>query len=166
VGVKVRVAYYSWQGHTEKVALALAAKIGAESVRIVPKKEVGMGSKAMRAFLRMRAAIRPTKTDLADVDCLVVATPVWAHGVPGYVSEFCEQVTNGSGTTFCVLVEMRSSGDTKAISNVRKRLEAKGMRFIGSATTIEKDVEADRFERHLAPLVDAVSAEASRLEKK
>jgi len=146
--------------------MALAAKIGAEAVRIVPKQEAGMAGKAMRAALRMRAAIRPTKTDLADVDCLVVASPVWAQGVPGYVSEFCEQVTNGSGKTFCVLVEMRGSGDAKAIAKVRKRLEAKGMRFIGSATTIEKDVEADRFERYLAPLVDAISAEESRLEKK
>jgi NAD(P)H-dependent FMN reductase len=144
----------------------MAAKIGAETERIVPKQEAGMGSKAMRAFLRMRAAIMPMKTDLADVDCLVVATPVWAQSIPGYVSEFCAQVTNGNGKPFGVLVEMGGSGDAKAIAAIRRRLEAKGMRFVGSVTTIEKDVEANRFEQRLEPLVAVVLAEESRLEKK
>ena len=164
--MRVRVVYYSWQGHTEKVARALAAKLGAEAEGIVPKQEAGIVDKAIRAMFRLRAGIRPMKTDLADVDCLVVASPVWARGIPGYVREYCHQVKNGSGKPFGVLVEMGGSGDASAIAAVRRRLEKKGMRFIGSASTIEKHVDANRFEQQLAPLVDAIAAEAARQAKK
>ena len=95
----------------------------------------------------MRAAIRPVGTDLAGVDFLVVATPVWAQKVPPYVNEYLSRVTNAAGKPFSVLVEMGGSGAEKAVAIVRKSLEAKGMRFVSSATTLESDVDAGRVDR-------------------
>ncbi|CVK34597.1 flavodoxin family protein [Methanoculleus bourgensis] len=79
VMVMVLIVYYSWQGHTEKVARALAERVGGRLARIEPVSEVGTLRKAMMATFGMRAAIHPTETDLSGVDFLIVATPVWAQ---------------------------------------------------------------------------------------
>jgi flavodoxin len=142
--MKIRIAYYSWQGHTEKVAKALAEKTGAELARIEEGKEYGMGRKAMMAIFGMRAPIRQAPADLSGIDLLVVASPVWCGKVPPYVNEYCSSVTGGKGKKFHVLVEMGGRAGS-AIRTVRKRLEAKGMIFGTSASTIEKDVESGAF---------------------
>ena len=147
VMVMVLIVYYSWQGHTEKVARALAERVGGRLARIEPVSEVGTLRKAMMATFGIRAAIRPTETDLSGVNFLIVATPVWAQKAPPYVNEYLSRVTNASGKPFSVLVEMGNSGAEKVVAIVRKSLEAKGMRFVTSATTLESDVDAGRFDR-------------------
>jgi flavodoxin len=143
--VAIRVVYYSWQGHTEKIAAGLAKMLGAELVRIEPASDCGMLKKALKAFLGMRSPIRPTKTNLASVDTLVIASPVWAGKVPPYVNEYLDSVTGGGKKPFHVIVEMGGHGDQSAIAAVRKRLERKGMTFVSSASTIEKDVDSGAF---------------------
>jgi flavodoxin len=145
----ILVAYYSWQGHTEKVAQALAQKINAETTKIEPVSESGMFSKAMKAALGMKTAIRSARTDLQDIDYLIVASPVWAQKVPPYINEYLSRVSNCSGKPFSVLVEMGGSGAESAIGVIRKKLEKKGMRFVSSAATVEAEVEAGTFDQKL-----------------
>ncbi|MCK9297568.1 hypothetical protein HL657_00730 [Methanoculleus sp. YWC-01] len=149
----ILIAYYSWQGHTEKVATALAEKVGGRLAVIEPVSEVGMLRKAMMARFGMRAPIRPMQTDLSDVDFLVVATPVWARKVPPYVNEYLAGVTNAAGKPFSVLVEMGGSGGENAVAIVKKGLEERRMRFISSAVTLEREVDAGRF----GPVVDELA---------
>ena len=142
----IRVVYYSWKGHTEKVASALAKLLEAELIRIVPVSEGGMAGKAMKAFFMMKSPIRPAKTDLTGVDTLVIACPVWAGKVPPYVNKYLDSVTGGNGKPFHVIVEMGNRGDQSAIAVVRKALEQKGMKFVSSASTVEMDVDSGSFQ--------------------
>lgn len=146
----ILIAYYSWQGHTEKVATALAKKVGAGLATIEPVSDMGMFKKAMMARFGMRAPIRPVQTDLSDIDFLVVTTPVWSRKVPPYINEYLSRITNAAGKPFSVLAEMGGSGGENAIAIVRTSLEEKGMRFISSAVTLEREVDAGRF----GPAVD------------
>jgi multimeric flavodoxin WrbA len=141
----IRVVYYSWKGHTEKVATALAKKLDAELVRIEPVSEGGIAGKAMKAFFRMKSPIRPVKTDLTGVDTLVIASPVWGGKVPAYVNKYLDSVTGGKGKPFHVIVEMGNRGDQSAIAVVRNALEKKGMKFVSSASTVEKEVDSGLF---------------------
>jgi flavodoxin len=141
----IRIVYYSWKGHTEKVAYALAKLLDAELVRIEPVSEGGMMGKAMKAFFGMKSPIKPIKTDLSEVDTLILASPVWAGKVPPYVNMYLDSVTGGSGKPFHVIVEMGGRGDQGAIAMVRKALEQKGMKFVSSSSTIEKDVDSGSF---------------------
>ncbi|MDD1674283.1 MAG: NAD(P)H-dependent oxidoreductase [Methanomicrobiales archaeon] len=142
--MRILVAYYSWKGHTETVAKELATRLNAPLVRIEPRNDPGpgMAGKAMKALFGMRSAIKPMKTDLADIDHLVVATPVWAGNMPPFTREYLAELTNTQGKKFSVLAEMGGSGADRVISSVRTMLERKGMQFVASAQTIEKDVEA------------------------
>ena len=137
----IRIAYFSWRGHTEKVAAMLADLLQAGTVRIEPLTEPGIARQGLKAAFSMRSPIKPCITDLAGIDELVVATPVWSGKVPPYVNDYLAAVTGGEGKPFHVIVEMGGRGAEGAISSVRKHLEPKGMRFISSAWTIEAEVE-------------------------
>jgi flavodoxin len=145
--MKILIAYYSWQGHTETVALELAQKLNTQTVKIEPLQESGSGifMKAMKALFSMREKIKPCTTDMKEIDHLVIATPVWAHKIPPYVRQYISELTNCSGKRFSVVAEMGGSGAEGAIAAVRKVLEAKGMKFVNQAQTLEKDVEAKQF---------------------
>ena len=49
--MRILCVYYSWKGHTAKVAERLADLLHAELVRIEPAVESGMFGKAMKALL-------------------------------------------------------------------------------------------------------------------
>jgi flavodoxin len=143
--MKILVAYYTWHGHTGKVAQALAGKVGADLVRIEPETESGMFVKAMKAAFSLSSPIRPCKTDLSGVDFLVIASPVWAQKVPPYVNRYIALLSNTSGKPFSLLAEMGGRGAEKAIAHMRRHLEAKGMQFVSSAYTLEAEVDSGSF---------------------
>jgi len=157
----IRIVYYSWTGHTEKVASALAKLLDAELVRIEPVSESGMMGKAMKAFFRMKSPIKTTKTDLSGVDTLIIASPVWAGKVPPYVNMYLDSVTGGAGKPFHVLAEMGGRGDQGAIAVVRKALERKGMKFVSSSSTIEKDVDSGSFSGTIEKFADGIRKSGS-----
>ena len=101
----------------------------------------------MKAFFGMKSHIKLTKSDLTGVDTLIIASPVWAGKVPPYMNNYLNLITGGKGKPFHVLIEMCGRGDQTAIAVVRKALERKGMKFVSSASTIEKDVESGSFSR-------------------
>jgi flavodoxin len=140
-----RIAYFSWKGHTEKTATALAKLLDAELVRIEPARDIHVGMAAMKAFFGMKSHIKPAKSDLTGVDTLVIASPVWAGKVPPYVNAYLDSVMGGAGKPFHVLIEMGGRGDKSAVAVVRKALERKGMTFVSFTSTIEKDVESGSF---------------------
>ncbi len=150
------VAYYSMDGHTEKVAGSLAELLGARLVRIEPLIVEGRATQAMKAALGLKSAIRPCQTDLSDVDFLVVACPVWAKKMPPYVNRYLTMVKNASGKRFSVLAEMKSSGAEDTIAQVRKALEKKDMKFVSSTFTLQDEVEAGRFGDKVAAFADGI----------
>ena len=93
----------------------------------------------------MKSPIKPGNTDLAGVDRLIVVTPVWCGKVPPFVSAYCAGITGGDGKPFHVVTEMGGQGADTATAVVRKHLESKGMRFISSAATLERDVESGTY---------------------
>jgi len=141
----IRIAYFSWKGHTQKVATALAERLNAELVRIEPLKEFTIAAGGMKALFAMKSPIKPCKTNLAGIDELIIATPVWSHKIPPYVNEYLSAVTGGEGKHFHVIAEMGGRGSESAIAAVKTQLEKKGMHFVSSAATVERDVDSGAF---------------------
>lgn len=143
--MKILIVYYTWKGHTGKVASALAQRLGADAIKIEPLDNPGYLVRLFRAILGLKGPIAPGKTSMKDVDHLIVATPVWAHRIPPYVRAYLELVSDGAGRSFSVVAEMKSSGAEGAIRDIREILEKKGMRFIASIATLEREVENNTF---------------------
>ena len=154
--MNVMIAYYSWQGHTKKVTESLASKINAPTERIEPVKESNMAMKAIMAITGLKSDIKPCKTDLDEIDHLVVATPVWTGRPTPYINKYLSLLTNTQDKTFSVLVEMGSRGDEKTIEKIRNTMEKKGMRFVSSAVTVEKDVDAGEFDNTVSNLAESI----------
>jgi flavodoxin len=142
--MKVLVAYYSWKGHTEYLAKEIAGKLDASLVKIEPLTDPGPGMfwKAMKALLVRRENIKPCQTDIAEFHHLVVATPVWSGKIPPYLHEYLSQLSNCEGKNFSVFAEMGGRGADYTIMLVRKILGEKGMLFVASGFSVEKDVDA------------------------
>jgi flavodoxin len=155
--MKILVAFYSWKGHTGKVAKALATRLGADLVQIEAEKESGMFGKATGAMFGRSAPIRPIKSDLSGVDFLVLASPVWAGKVPPYVNRYIELLSNTSGKPFSLVAEMGKSGAEKAIAHMQKRLEAKGMEYVSSAATLESEVDLGSFVPKIEELAQTIA---------
>ena len=154
--MRILCVYYSWKGHTAKVAERLGDLLHVEPVRIEPVVESGMFSKAMKALLGWSSPIKPVKEDLTDIDVLVLASPVWAGKVPPYVNEYINRMSMCEGKRCYVLVEMGASGADSAIGHLKGRLENKGMKLAGSTFTIEKEVDEDLVYEHLISFVETI----------
>ena len=144
---KTLIVYFSWKGHTEKVAHALALTTGSPLLRIEPVKDPGrrIAWLALKALLGGREDIKPIQSDLSDVDQLIIATPVWSQNLPPFTRQYLSGITNCSGKQFSVVIEMGKSGSEKVLKNIRRILEGKGMKFIADVTTLEKDVDAENY---------------------
>jgi menaquinone-dependent protoporphyrinogen IX oxidase len=150
------VVYYSRTGHTQTVATSLAKKIDAETIRIEPAGRVNLAFGAMEALMSMISPIKPCRTDLAGIDTLVIATPVWATKIPPFVNMYLSLLTGAEGKPFHVLVERGSPGTDRPREIMRHLLEKKGMKFMSSATTVEKDVESGLYEDTVLRFADGI----------
>jgi hypothetical protein len=61
------------------------------------------------------------------------------------VNEYLSLASSGKGKSFHVIAETAGSGSEGTIEGVRNQLEKKGMRFVSSAVTIERNVESGAF---------------------
>jgi menaquinone-dependent protoporphyrinogen IX oxidase len=145
--MNVRIAWFSRDGHTEKIVTELARVLDAGLVRIEPVKEPGAGIaiEGMKALLSMTTPIKPCRTDCAGIDTLVIATPVWSGKVPPYVSEYLVSITGCQGKPFHVITCMRSQGSDGAVASVRAHLEKKGMKYVSSAPVTEHEIETGAY---------------------
>jgi hypothetical protein len=140
--MKIRIAYFSQNGHTRKIATVLAILTNADIVAIEPEREPGAGIflEGMKALLSWTAAIKPCETDCTGIDVLVVATPVWSGRIPPYVHSYLLSLSGCSKKPFHVVTCMRNRGAAGAVAAVRSRLEKKGMKYISSAAITERGI--------------------------
>ena len=156
--MKILIACYSWKGHTRTVAQALAKKLDASRIDIEPQGGMSPVSGGIKALFGLKGKIRSAGSDIKEFDHLVIATPVWSHNIPPYTRQYLSEITNSPGKKFSVLVEMGGSGAERVVTIVRKVMEAKGMEFVASAVTLEKDVDANQFDTILTEFAEKIQS--------
>ena len=119
--MKSLVIYYSYSGHTKKLAEAFAASKDADVVEMKDVKRPGILAAYLKGcFAAMKGkawAIQPLKIDLLAYDDIVLYSPVWAGNPPPAVNAFLEILPSGRSVT----VRMVSGSGT---SKCRERIEA------------------------------------------
>jgi flavodoxin len=92
---KVLVVYYSREGHTKKVAEALAKRFGADIEGLVDlKKRVGLlefVAAGKDATTHQLTRIAPVKADVNVYDVILIGTPSWFSNVSPAVRTFVSQ---------------------------------------------------------------------------
>ena len=77
------------------------------------------------------------------------------------MNEYLSRVSGCNAKPFGIAIEMASAGAENAIVIIRSELEQKGMRFVTSLVTLEKEVDnsmiGDKVDRFVAEMQKAVA---------
>ena len=89
------VVFYSWTGHTGKVARGLAEKLSADLEEIREVRPRGglfaFLRSGMEASRKQSAPVLRSSRNLADYDLIILGSPVWAASMASPVRGFIEQ---------------------------------------------------------------------------
>ena len=128
--MKVAIVYYSMSGNTDYVAKQIAEKIGADLIRIVPKKEYP--DKGFRKFfwggksalMKETPRLEEYQFDSNQYDMIIFGTPVWASQftppIRTFVKENKEQLRNKKIAVFTCY---SGGGAENAIEKLKQYLE-------------------------------------------
>jgi len=128
------VLYYSYNGHTRKVAEKLARTQGAELVEVATQRKQNALSAYVvgcpKARMRKSAKIKPVSQDLSEYDFITLASPVWA-GFPAPAFNAMVKLLPKGKNVQVVLVSGHGSGATKKSSDgTRKEIMHQGCQVV------------------------------------
>ncbi len=130
---RVLIAYYSFEGHTEKIAEEIASRIRqnggeADLLRIRVKKEpphAGMGKFMVGGWMALTQkdpGILNEEIDLDSYDRIFLGMPVWAGNAPGAIAAFIRK-THPQGKDFYLFAVSGGGDDKKTLSKTINNLQ-------------------------------------------
>ena len=130
--MKTLVLYYSYTGHTKKIAEELAVKESADIAEIKAEKRPGK-FKAYSAgcFAAIRGKcwpIQPLDVDLSSYDRLFLFAPIWAGFPAPYINSVLETLPEGKKVYFKMI---SASGKSKCKERLEAAIKAKGCTLEG-----------------------------------
>ena len=152
------IVYYSMHGNSEMVAEKIAAKLGADVIRIEPDKAYpDKGAKKFiwggkSAVMGEQPALKPYEFDADKYDCVILGFPVWAsRPAPPICTFLSEQKSKLIGKKIAVFACQSGNGAEKAFERVRNMIGidafAGTLIFIDPKTrvNVENDKKIDSF---------------------
>ncbi len=127
--MKTAIVYYSLNGNTEFVANAVAEKLGADLVRLVPKKafpDSGFkkflwGGKS--AVMKETPELEPYDFDAQKYDRVIFGTPVWASRFTPPIRSFVADNADAlKGKRFAAFICFSGGGADKALARLKELL--------------------------------------------
>jgi flavodoxin len=141
---KVLVVYYSRDGHTQKAALMLAEKFGADTERLVDKKKrtgpVGNSSAGMDALADRLTVIEKLKKKPDDYDVVLIGTPSWFSNPTPAVRTFVKQY-NLKGKRIGVFGTAHLTGVESCLQELAELISKDGAGQIPKLALTHKDLE-------------------------
>ena len=123
------IVYYSMHGNGEMVAEKIAAKLGADVIRIEPDKAYpDKGAKKFiwggkSAVMGEQPALKPYEFDADKYDCVILGFPVWAsRPAPPICTFLSEQKSKLIGKKIAVFACQSGNGAEKAFERVRNMI--------------------------------------------
>ncbi len=160
--MKDLIVYYSLEGNTEYAVNRIKEKIGADTLRLVPKKAYHDKGLA-KFFWGGRSALMAEKPDLEDYDVnldeydrIIFGFPVWASTFTPPIRTFVEDNAEKlKGKRFAAFACQSGTGAEKAFGKLAICLDADGFEETGifidpkARKSEEKDAKIDAFAESL-----------------
>ena len=127
--MKTAIVYYSLNGNTEFVANEIAGKLGADVLRLTPKKafpDSGFkkflwGGKS--AVMKETPELEPYDFDAEKYDRVIFGTPVWASRFTPPIRSFVADNADAlKGKRFAVFICFSGGGGDKALARLKELL--------------------------------------------
>ena len=129
--MKTLIVYYSLEGNTQWAAERIAAKLGADTLRLVPKaaypdkgfKKFLFGGKS--AVMKETPELEPYAADLAQYERVILATPVWAGTMAPPLRTFIQK-EDLSGKQFALVASSMGGSPGRTFENIKALLGVTG----------------------------------------
>lgn len=123
------IVYYSMHGNSEMVAEKIAAKLGADVIKIEPDKAYpDKGAKKFlwggkSAVMGEQPVLKPYEFDADKYDSIILGFPVWASRPAPPINTFLsEQKSKLSGKKIAVFACQSGNGAEKAFERIKKMI--------------------------------------------
>lgn len=150
--MKSLITYYSYSGHTDKVARILEGilkKRGEVSVqRLKPKDEItSFFGQARAAFMRRRAELESGAIfEASAYDLIVIGSPVWAFAPTPVINSYLDKINGLNGKKVIMLLTSGSgAGVGKCFDNIKTVLENKGAAHIAKLNIPDRYLNDENF---------------------
>lgn len=150
--MKSIIAYYSYTGHSKKIAEylaeALKARGEARLERLKPVDEIeDFIGQCRAAFGKKRAELQPGLTlDLSPYDLVVIGCPVWAFAPVPAVNTYLDKAGGMQGKRAIVFLTSGSgAGVGRCFKTMRKILESKGIVHISELNIPDRKSKDEEF---------------------
>lgn len=146
--MKNLVVFYSLEGNTEYVADMVKEKVGADLLKLVPKKayhdkgfaKFFWGGKS--AVMAEKPELEAYDVNLSDYDRIIFGFPVWAANYTPPLRTFIEDnKAHLQGKRFAAFACQSGSGAEKALAKLSKSLDIEG--FDSTAVFIDPKARPD-----------------------
>ncbi len=129
--MKSIIIYYSYTGNTRCVAQALASYLKSKNeVEVVELKSLDENSnffrQAKRAFIRAKAKLDLTHTDLSSYEMVCLGTPVWAFRPTPAMNAYLNECKGLEGKAVALFTTSGGMGDEGCINYMQEMLIKKG----------------------------------------
>ncbi|MDO9390467.1 MAG: flavodoxin [bacterium] len=155
--MKTLVVYYSRTGFTKKLALALAAKLQADTEELVDntsrKGIMGWLKGGRDAVKKFMTVISPAQKDPAQYDLVVVGSPVWAGTMAPALRTYLTQQKAKVKKSACFCT-MGGYGDQGLFSQVEDIL---GQKALATLTVRTKQVAGSQYAAELDRFAEQIS---------
>lgn len=129
--MKTLIVYYSLEGNTKWAAEQLAARLGADTLRLVPRaaypdkgfKKFLFGGKS--ALMKESPELELYKVDITRYERLVLATPVWAGTLAPPLRTFLQR-EDLSGKRFALVASSMGGSPGKTFEHLKALLGVTG----------------------------------------
>ena len=129
--MKTLIVYYSLEGNTQWAAEQIAARLGADTLRLVPKaaypdkgfKKFLFGGKS--AVMKEAPELESYEVDITQYEQIVLATPVWAGTLTPPLRSFIQR-EDLSGKQFALVASSMGGSPGKTFEHLKALLGVTG----------------------------------------
>ncbi len=143
--MKTLIVYFSREGHTRKVAMALAERLNAETAEITESKKrngvLGFIKSGRESLTNVIPEIEPIPTDISEYELVVVAAPIWAGNLStparAFLMKYKDQIKQAS---FCCT--MNGNNPEKTLATME---QLSGKTPVATAAFRAENIEDDSY---------------------
>ncbi len=151
--MKALVVYYSLGGNTEYTAKTIAKSLGAELIKLQPKKEFKSAKSfatfffgGMSTVFNMKPKLNNPKISLEAYDTVIIGSPIWASRFSSPINTFIKY-NKLKGKTVCLFACHAGGGADKGFELLKSKLSGVAIKATAAfKTPLADKSEADKIQ--------------------
>lgn len=169
--MKLLIAYFSWSGHTERIAKMLAVKTRGRLFRIERNPPYSTDYETCSevegkadAEEKLRPALKLPLPDIRTFDAIFLAFPIWYYTYPGVIRSFLSSYPGWMGKPIYIFPNSLDE-DPGFLPNTMKEAEKDAKKCRNPSRPLQQGIEEHRRMARLAGFLRTLEAHQKKSKK-